>query len=343
MFAAKVRHAAHILVALALHYSGALRLLRFLRRGLHGQPETYVLGFHRILTEEEAKQSHSLPAMILHEDVFLDLLRYLKKRSEFIALGGLMKKPNDQHRGASRRFLVTLDDAWLDTYERAIPALEELQIPSVVFVPTGFVGSRGGMWVEQLVSVWNDPAVRRRLLALDSKSAGRQGPDGRLHRVIERLRYMPAEKREQAIDSLVAKSSISRENSMDAMMLWEQLVEIQSRGVEIGSHTIRHPLLPYESDKTVRRELLFSRQELESRLGGSVRAFAYPNGSFDQRVSELARNAGYECAFTAVPRSYKSGDNPYTIPRFLLHNGNVTGFDGKFSPAMLNLVLAGRA
>jgi peptidoglycan/xylan/chitin deacetylase (PgdA/CDA1 family) len=124
-------------------------------------------------------------------------------------------------------------------------------------------------------------------------------------------------------------------------MTWEQLGEMHSAGVEIGGHTATHPLLTFESDESVRQELSGSKQAIERRLGISVRSFAYPNGDYDDRVRLAVRKAGYACAYTTRSGWFTPGDDLYSIPRYLLHEGNVTGPDGEFSPAMFEFTIAG--
>ena len=55
--------------------------------------------------------------------------------------------------------------------------------------------------------------------------------------------------------------------------------------VEIGSHTVNHPLLVYEDDATVEHEVGESRKVLEGKVGKRIRAFAYPNGAWDEPVA----------------------------------------------------------
>ena len=72
-----------------------------------------------------------------------------------------------------------------------------------------------------------------------------------------------------------------------------------------------------------------------------MRAFAYPNGNWDPRVRQAVIAAGYECAFTVRPGWHRRDADPFTMDRILLHEGNVTGRDGSFSPAMFHLTLTG--
>jgi peptidoglycan/xylan/chitin deacetylase (PgdA/CDA1 family) len=132
-------------------------------------------------------------------------------------------------------------------------------------------------------------------------------------------------------------------DEVDSMLTWNQAIEMSRDGIEMGAHTVGHPLLSYENDATVERELCVSKQTLEEKLGKKVRAFAYPNGDWDERVRRCVQQVGYEGAFSTRPGWYRQGQDPYIIRRILLHEGNVTDRKGHFSPAMLSLALAGRA
>ncbi len=86
--------------------------------------------------------------------------------------------------------------------------------------------------------------------------------------------------------------------------------ELESRGMEVGSHTWSHPLLANVSPKRCLAETAEMRRFLESKLGHPVISFAYP---FDYQpaydaggdyVLRSLREAGYWSA-----RSAKTGDN----------------------------------
>ena len=170
-----------------------------------------------------------------------------------------------------------------------------------------------------------------------------KGKAGGIEDIVQWLLHMPAQNRQSILEGVLTPGSPNGKGDVDSIMSWEQLARMKDQGIEIGGHTVTHPLLSYEDDETVERELCLGRKLLEQKLGASVRAFAYPNGDLNQRVREQVVKAGYACAFTTEPRCYGPGDDKYEIPRFLLHDGNVTGLRGKFSPAMLNMTLAGWA
>jgi peptidoglycan/xylan/chitin deacetylase (PgdA/CDA1 family) len=100
---------------------------------------------------------------------------------------------------------------------------------------------------------------------------------------------------------------------------WEQLADMRDNGVDIQAHTATHQdlreghtvmviepggkrskkkLTGADYEKWVQNEVVGSKELLEQRLGIKVNCFAVPFGNYNDRVKELARNAGYEAMFT---------------------------------------------
>jgi peptidoglycan/xylan/chitin deacetylase (PgdA/CDA1 family)/glycosyltransferase involved in cell wall biosynthesis len=78
-----------------------------------------------------------------------------------------------------------------------------------------------------------------------------------------------------------------------------QMRELNSSGMEIGSHTVTHPRLPQTAVKTVSRELRESKESLQQVLGSEVISFAYPYGSVQPAIKSLVEEAGYKFAVAA--------------------------------------------
>jgi peptidoglycan/xylan/chitin deacetylase (PgdA/CDA1 family) len=78
-----------------------------------------------------------------------------------------------------------------------------------------------------------------------------------------------------------------------APMTWRDLGVLVEAGWEIGSHTQSHPHLTQLNDTALSAELSDSRAEIIRQLGVQCEAIAYPYGDSDERVVNMARNAGY--------------------------------------------------
>ena len=101
-----------------------------------------------------------------------------------------------------------------------------------------------------------------------------------------------------------------------ATMDWDELRSLRERGIELGSHGIRHAHLPLLSDAELQREVRESKTELEAELGRPCTDFAYPYGEHDERVRAAVKAAGYERGFALW--GGPKGD-PFALPRLDLY------------------------
>ncbi|MCF6210144.1 MAG: polysaccharide deacetylase family protein [Gammaproteobacteria bacterium] len=84
------------------------------------------------------------------------------------------------------------------------------------------------------------------------------------------------------------------------MLTTSQLKMLAAGGVEIGAHTVNHPILSRLSAGQAQEEIIDSRSHLEDILQQPVGLFAYPNGQpgkdYGDEHAKMLRAAG----FTAV-------------------------------------------
>ncbi len=90
--------------------------------------------------------------------------------------------------------------------------------------------------------------------------------------------------------------------------------DLLSSGMEIGSHTVTHPLLTRIPADRVRSELVESKARLEEHIGRRVDAFCYPAGYYDRRVRDATEAAGYRLARTTVGLRIDAGFDPFLMP-----------------------------
>jgi peptidoglycan/xylan/chitin deacetylase (PgdA/CDA1 family) len=123
-------------------------------------------------------------------------------------------------------------------------------------------------------------------------------------------------------------------------MSWEMLATAQAEGFSVGSHTKSHCVLTNEGNEIIRAELTDSRKELEVRMGGSIRRFAYPDGRYDRSTLNAAADAGYRAAYSTC--RHRSSLHPsLTIPRRVLWEHSWSDSDGRFSDAIMRSQMSG--
>jgi peptidoglycan/xylan/chitin deacetylase (PgdA/CDA1 family) len=335
----RLRQIAHYLLAAALYYSGTLTLRRCFRRLVTHRSEIAVLGLHRVLTAQQAALTCSEPAMVVMLPTFRDLLRRLTQQFHVLSLSDFQS--GNIPCGSRPSCLLTFDDAWLDTFENAYPALREAGLPAAVFVPTGLIGSEKFFWVERLSLLWKNCGEKCEALPIALGQELGQTPVRGFDETVAALKCVPAARRESIVSALEARfANGNQPSTSDRFMSWEQLLAM-SPIFEAASHTVSHVLLDVEEKAAAENELRESRKVLQKKIGKPVRSVAYPSGSFNQRVCTWARDAGYHWAFTVRSGTFSVGDDPLTVPRSLLQEGNITNPWGKFSPAMFHFRLTG--
>ena len=104
-------------------------------------------------------------------------------------------------------------------------------------------------------------------------------------------------------------------NGDRTFLSWGLLRRLERRGIEIGSHTVSHRDLTQLSDRAVFQELLRSRRALERGLCHPVQWLAYPFGSYDGRIEQLARRAGYLLAVTTESGAFQPAGQPLALRR----------------------------
>jgi peptidoglycan/xylan/chitin deacetylase (PgdA/CDA1 family) len=102
------------------------------------------------------------------------------------------------------------------------------------------------------------------------------------------------------------------------VMTEAELLDLRA-SIEVGAHSLSHPLLPVLTADEQHKEIVGSRGELERLTGRRVRAFAYPygaRGAFTDETVETVEHAGYELACTGFEGVVTPRHHPYRLPRY---------------------------
>ncbi|HEX6498859.1 MAG TPA: polysaccharide deacetylase family protein [Micromonosporaceae bacterium] len=88
--------------------------------------------------------------------------------------------------------------------------------------------------------------------------------------------------------------------------------DVARQGIEIGSHTMRHPHLPWTDGEELRYEVAASRAVLGDLVSAPVVGFCYPYGDLSAEAEAAVADAGYgyACATWSAARLDR-----YALPR----------------------------
>jgi len=113
--------------------------------------------------------------------------------------------------------------------------------------------------------------------------------------------------------------------SQHPLVSWSEARELHRAGVELGSHTVSHPVLTQISAARAREEIEKSKHDIEDRLGIPVRYFAYPYGGFNPPIGEMVRTAGYHAACSTLSGFANAANDLFALRRIEIFGGDSVG------------------
>lgn len=221
----------------------------------------------------------------------------------------------------ARAACITFDDGYADNIEVAVPILKRWGLVATFFIATGFVNG-GRMWNDTVIEM-----VRRaRLPELDLSELelGRwetvtdEQKHGAAMGLIGQLRHMAYDARQQKVTAL--ESLADGELPQNLMMTSGQVRRLVDEGMEVGAHTVSHPILARMDSERGAAEIGRSKAALEEIVGRPLTLFAYPNGKpghdYEDRHVAMVRNAGFRAAVSTQWGAAGRTSDIYQLPRF---------------------------
>jgi len=95
----------------------------------------------------------------------------------------------------------------------------------------------------------------------------------------------------------------------------EQLQQLPGEWIGLGAHTVNHPRLSELDEAQAKREILESREKLESLWGGKIETFSFPYGDFNDALVRWCREAGYKRIFTTQHKNAFQPSEEFVVGR----------------------------
>jgi peptidoglycan/xylan/chitin deacetylase (PgdA/CDA1 family) len=243
------------------------------------QHKILLLTYHRF--SEQPKRGFT------HASALAEQLEYLRAHYTIVSLSAVERHLIEGEPLPAASAAITIDDGYADAYAIAFPILRRYRAPATLFAATDFIDRKGWLWTDQL------RYVKARLAG----STSHLDPD----RANAELKRLPDDEKQRRIALISKQVGVMLPPLPPAdcrALAWDDAREMIRGGIEIGSHTVTHPILSHVDDAQLAYELQQSRNRLEEMLDRDVTLFCYPNGDHDTRVRNAVARAGYRLAVT---------------------------------------------
>ena len=281
-----------------------------------------VLCFHSVTTPAlPAEGAAHVPV-----DTFTALIGAARLFGEIVPLSELVRR-HREGRNTSGMIAVTFDDAYAALRTELSDVIARQAIPITVFVVADAAATGARFWWDRVDDSFTRVAADRWRSFETACGLGdeyRQGQPreyGPLRPLRQWLLATHAGRWPRHLDATL--DALEREagwQTLHRSMNFDELSEFASQPwVEIGVHTVSHPVLPLLSDHELAHEIAASYDALRERFTtGIVPILAVPFGLYDERTIRTARAAGMLASLTLGGVTLNGGTSNDAIPRFCI-------------------------
>jgi peptidoglycan/xylan/chitin deacetylase (PgdA/CDA1 family) len=240
----------------------------------------------------------------LDVQVFRSQMTYLAERYRCVSLAEAVRILTGRAPLCQDVVCVTFDDGYLGNYKDAWPILKRLGIPMTIFVTTGFLDGEP-LWFDCMRALFErakrEPEAAREIESRLRGAGCSVATQTDAETALSALKRLPHLDRTAVVADLWRAFGDSLQTPRP--LAWEQVRELLDDGVEIGAHTVTHPILSSLEAAMQRAEIEMARDRIGEMTGVVPRYFAYPNGSADDFTASTQRavaEAGFEAALSTL-------------------------------------------
>jgi peptidoglycan/xylan/chitin deacetylase (PgdA/CDA1 family) len=250
----------------------------------------------------------------LHPVAFKRQLEYIARYFNVVSVEQLLAH---HAAGTLKPYMLalTFDDGHSDFYETVWPLLRRYGLPATLYVPTGFIDGTHWLWPDKLRYI----LLNTRAETIDLPETGRLSlTDADVIRSWSVLGDYCLQLGSESRSALLERLAGLLDVAVPALPLppftpvtWGQLREMVGQGLDVGSHSVSHPILSQLQGGSLTDELLLSARRIKEELGNYPRGICYPNGrpqDINDLVVEAAAGAGYRYGLLACKVAPDSND-----------------------------------
>ena len=219
-----------------------------------------------------------------------------------------------------RAVLITFDDGFIENYKNALPILSRLALPSLTFLPSECIKNFGSIWTDQLAYAVNNSTCTEISVSFFDEALIIKFPKQKENAVTELKTYLKCinnSLRLECLSELFIALKIDPKIIPRHLLTLEQVREMIDEGMDIGGHSVSHPILSSLNPEDITPEVDGCKQFIND-LGVEALSFCYPNGrkeDYNDDVIDVVKKAGFVTAYTTNYGINLGNSEPYELKR----------------------------
>jgi peptidoglycan/xylan/chitin deacetylase (PgdA/CDA1 family) len=258
-----------------------------------------ILAYHRILDDDPSTYEFDEGVISATSRAFRDQMQFVRDNFDVVTFKVLHDLDRAAKPWPKRPLIVTFDDGYLDNYTVAFPLLKEVGIPAIIYLAAAHMESEELFWWDKIAYCIKHAQTNKLIYPQFSESPLDLTCNNRSSAIAVILQWIKTVHESVKSDFLAKLPTLTNcppRNFSRMHLCWDEVVEMSSCGIEFGSHTLTHPILPNVEPHVVERELVGSKRLIEDKIGMPVVSFSYPVGRYTEQIASAVRKAGYSFA-----------------------------------------------
>lgn len=328
-------------INLFFYYSGFYYILKFINR-----KKIRILLYHGV-DNSQTDFNLNEPSLIVSIENFKKQIRYLSKHYNVISLYDLVSYIKKKIPFPPNSVVITFDDGLKNNFISAFPILQKYDVTATIFLITDYINTLKLSWLNKFYYILKKIGPNKFAEEFNRKFPIYPSLIGKVSQkdLIEYIKFLLKYKvnaniREKFIQDLYDKFKIKINKKIikDLYLSWREVKKMNQSRISFGNHTCTHPVLSTLDHKKIKKEIINSKKNIESRLHRQINLFAYPYGnkdSFNLNIKKILANNNFFCAVSTIDGFNNLNSDLYELKRICIVNEplyyfklRIEGFEG---------------
>lgn len=261
----------------------------------------------------------------IEADYFSTVIEKLCESGVPVSMNDIITAHQEKTRLPECAFAITFDDGFENNYSVAAPILRSYNVPSTIYVTTGFIESDTSSWIDIIESAFERSDYQVCQLPGSDQMFEISTKEQKIG-VLNKIRQLV--KNDSNIDPYLYASELCRalgvkgfqsDPSLDLKMNWKQIYQLHNDPLfAIGGHSHTHRILSYLSQSDMEKEIADSLSFLKTHLHSPIIHYSYPEGMsfcYSENIINELKKHGIVCCPSAEYGDNSINDDLFHLKR----------------------------
>jgi len=284
--------------------------------------------FHGVI-KQQTHQVRNYTGKHIPAGLFSTCIRRVKESGYPLTMDDVLEYCENAEPFPPRSFAITFDDGFENNVSVALPIMDDLQIPAMIYITTGFVDENRMSWIDRIEYAVEAVASHELKVDWSPKTFQLSDYESRIQFLSAVRAYVKNDSDcnvDEYADKLCAQLGFpdiaSSEDPIDLKLTWRQVRQVdESELFSIGGHSHTHSILSYLDEQQLAFELDKSFELLKNKAGVRSDHYSYPEGlshCYSSYVISELKKRGVRCCPTAIEGVNRIGADSFQLNRIMV-------------------------